>query len=98
MLVNAYLVSSSLPKEQALTRSSLEDAVTTIAQLTYQRHSILAMTLLRAATFLLIAGARAAQPSAPSPVAAPLRELPLGQLNFLATTDTHGWHAGHLLE
>ena len=40
----------------------------------------------------------AAQPSAALPVSAPLRELPWGQLNFLHTTDTHGWHAGHLLE
>ncbi|MCJ1392027.1 hypothetical protein MMC18_004894 [Xylographa bjoerkii] len=42
--------------------------------------------------------AHAAQPSAPSPVSAPLRELPWGQINFLHTTDTHGWHAGHLQE
>ncbi|KAI9700705.1 MAG: hypothetical protein M1836_002074 [Candelina mexicana] len=42
--------------------------------------------------------ALAAQPSAPAPVSAPLRELPWGQLNFLHTTDTHGWHAGHLQE
>ncbi|KAL8904965.1 MAG: hypothetical protein Q9207_002918 [Kuettlingeria erythrocarpa] len=41
---------------------------------------------------------RSAQPSAPEPVSAPLRELPWGQLNFLHTTDTHGWHAGHLQE
>ncbi|KAI9841102.1 MAG: hypothetical protein M1837_001006 [Sclerophora amabilis] len=41
---------------------------------------------------------QAAQPSAPSPISAPLRELPWGQLNFLQTTDTHGWHAGHLQE
>ncbi|KAG9242682.1 Metallo-dependent phosphatase-like protein [Calycina marina] len=40
----------------------------------------------------------AEQPSAPSPVAAPMRPLPWGQLNFLATTDTHGWLAGHLQE
>ena len=40
----------------------------------------------------------AAQPSAVAPVSAPLRELPWGQLNFLHTTDTHGWHAGHLQE
>ncbi|KAF2724516.1 hypothetical protein K431DRAFT_310072 [Polychaeton citri CBS 116435] len=40
----------------------------------------------------------AEQPSAPSPIAAPLRELPWGQLNFLHTTDTHGWHGGHLQE
>ncbi|OJD28785.1 ser thr protein phosphatase family [Diplodia corticola] len=44
------------------------------------------------------AGAYAAQPSAPSPKAAPLRELPWAQLNFLHTTDTHGWHGGHLQE
>ena len=52
-------------------------------------------------TALLLAlplAARAAQPSAPSPIAAPLRDLPWGQLNFLHTTDSHGWHAGHLQE
>jgi hypothetical protein len=42
--------------------------------------------------------AGAEQPSAPSPIAAPLRELPWGKLNFLHTTDTHGWHGGHLQE
>ncbi|MCJ1243205.1 hypothetical protein MMC30_000402 [Trapelia coarctata] len=42
------------------------------------------------------AACHAAQPSAPPPLSAPLRELPWGQLNFLASTDTHGWHAGHL--
>lgn len=42
--------------------------------------------------------ALAAQPSAPEPISAPLRELPWGQLNFLQTTDTHGWHGGHLQE
>lgn len=41
---------------------------------------------------------KAVQPSAPSPISAPLRQLPWGQLNFLHTTDTHGWHAGHLQE
>ncbi|KAF4550906.1 Calcineurin-like phosphoesterase-like protein 10 [Elsinoe fawcettii] len=46
----------------------------------------------------LIAAARASQPSAPSPIPAPLRELPWGQLNILHTTDTHGWHGGHLQE
>ena len=40
----------------------------------------------------------AAQPSAAKPIAAPLRKLPWAQLNFLHTTDTHGWHAGHLQE
>ena len=54
-------------------------------------HSIL--TLL-AALFLTVV--HAIQPSAPSPIPAPLRELQWGQLNFLHTTDTHGWHAGHL--
>ncbi|KAM0721242.1 hypothetical protein Q7P37_003530 [Cladosporium fusiforme] len=50
---------------------------------------------------LLLALSRAAyskQPSAPDPISAPLRELPWGQLNFLHTTDTHGWHGGHLQE
>lgn len=46
----------------------------------------------------LSALAAGAQPSAPKPVAAPMRDLPWGQLNFLATTDTHGWHGGHLQE
>jgi 2',3'-cyclic-nucleotide 2'-phosphodiesterase (5'-nucleotidase family) len=47
----------------------------------------------------LLAGfALCKQPTAPEPFAAPLRELEFGQLNFLHTTDTHGWHAGHLLE
>ena len=50
--------------------------------------------LLVASLFLTLS--HAAQPSAPSPIAAPLRELQWGQLNFLHTTDTHGWHAGHL--
>lgn len=47
---------------------------------------------------LLLAGARAAQPGAAKPVAAPMRDLTWGQLNFLHTTDTHGWIGGHLLE
>ncbi|KAL8947402.1 MAG: hypothetical protein Q9222_006310 [Ikaeria aurantiellina] len=47
---------------------------------------------------LLTSRIYAIQPSAPGPVSAPLRELPWGQLNFLHTTDTHGWHAGHLQE
>ena len=56
------------------------------------------MSLLSASCLTLLALAHAAQPSAPQPVAAPLRDLPFGQLNFLHTTDTHGWHAGHLQE
>jgi hypothetical protein len=38
------------------------------------------------------------QPGAAEPVAAPMRELDWGQINFLHTTDTHGWHGGHLQE
>lgn len=48
--------------------------------------------------FLFTHLAASKQPSAPSAVDAPVRELPWGQLNFLHTTDTHGWHAGHLQE
>ena len=54
--------------------------------------------VLRAILIALPFAVEAAQPSAPSPIAAPLRDLPWGQLNFLHTTDTHGWHAGHLQE
>ncbi|KAI0906363.1 ser/Thr protein phosphatase family [Ustulina deusta] len=42
--------------------------------------------------------ADAAQPGAPTPVAAPMRELDWGQINFLHTTDIHGWLGGHLQE
>ncbi|KAF2139316.1 uncharacterized protein K452DRAFT_232787 [Aplosporella prunicola CBS 121167] len=47
---------------------------------------------------LLASSSFAAQPNAPLPKAAPLRELPWAQLNFLHTTDTHGWLGGHLQE
>ncbi|CAL3971061.1 hypothetical protein PZA11_007426 [Diplocarpon coronariae] len=47
---------------------------------------------------LLLPLSVAEQPSSPKPVSAPMRDLPWGQLNFLQTTDTHGWHAGHLQE
>ena len=57
------------------------------------------MSFIRFSFFLsFLQGAFGSQPSAPSPIAAPLRELPWGQLNFLQTTDTHGWHGGHLQE
>lgn len=46
----------------------------------------------------LLPSALAGQPTAPEPIAAPLRDLEFGQLNFLHTTDTHGWLAGHLQE
>ncbi|KAL8387172.1 hypothetical protein RB595_010106 [Gaeumannomyces hyphopodioides] len=47
---------------------------------------------------LLATGGRAMQPGAAKPVTAPMRKLQWGQLNFLHTTDTHGWHGGHLQE
>ncbi|KAL3457644.1 Metallo-dependent phosphatase-like protein [Aspergillus heterothallicus] len=47
---------------------------------------------------LALSAVKAMQPSAPEPVVAPLRELKWGQINFLHTTDTHGWLAGHLQE
>lgn len=54
------------------------------------------------AALLAVAGlarlATAAQPGAVQPVEAPMRGLAWGQLNFLHTTDTHGWLSGHLLE
>lgn len=50
------------------------------------------------ASGLLAAAARAMQPNAAKPVAAPMRDLQWAQLNFLHTTDTHGWHGGHLQE
>ncbi|KAK4200641.1 Metallo-dependent phosphatase-like protein [Triangularia verruculosa] len=42
--------------------------------------------------------ATAAQHGAAEPIPAPMRDLVWGKLNFLHTTDTHGWHAGHLQE
>ena len=42
--------------------------------------------------------AQAAQPGAVAPVASPMRDLTWGQLNFLHTTDTHGWLGGHFQE
>ncbi|RMD42019.1 hypothetical protein DV735_g3127, partial [Chaetothyriales sp. CBS 134920] len=47
---------------------------------------------------LLVSLAVAKQPGAPDAYEAPLRELQFGQVNFLHTTDIHGWHAGHLTE
>ncbi|OAA61616.1 serine/threonine-protein phosphatase family [Niveomyces insectorum RCEF 264] len=41
---------------------------------------------------------RAMQPSAEPALPAPMRPLQWGEINFLHTTDTHGWHAGHLQE
>ncbi|KJZ75843.1 hypothetical protein HIM_04667 [Hirsutella minnesotensis 3608] len=50
------------------------------------------------ASLALALVARAAQPGAVEPVTAPMRDLTWGQLNFLHTTDTHGWLGGHLQE
>ncbi len=47
---------------------------------------------------MLATGSYATQPKALQPLPAPLRDLRWGQLNFLHSTDTHGWHAGHLQE
>jgi 2',3'-cyclic-nucleotide 2'-phosphodiesterase (5'-nucleotidase family) len=55
----------------------------------------------RAALWVALASAPsilAKQPNAPAPIPAPLREIPWGQLNFLHTTDSHGWHGGHQQE
>lgn len=49
-------------------------------------------------SLLSLSSVLATQPSAPDPISAPLRDLKWGQLNFLHTTDTHGWLAGHLQE
>ncbi|PFH62838.1 hypothetical protein XA68_11619 [Ophiocordyceps unilateralis] len=57
--------------------------------------SLLALLLL---LLLLASPACSSQPGALPPVAAPMRDLPWGQLNFLHTTDTHGWLSGHLRE
>jgi len=48
--------------------------------------------------FALLKAASCVQPEAPHPKAAPLRDLPWAQLNFLHTTDVHGWWGGHLQE
>lgn len=46
----------------------------------------------------VLRGVSGVQPEAPPPRAASLRELPWSQLNFLHTTDIHGWWGGHLQE
>ncbi|KAF2828374.1 ser/Thr protein phosphatase family, partial [Ophiobolus disseminans] len=56
-------------------------------------------TMLRHLVFAaILKEASCVQPEAPPPKAAPLRELPWAQLNFLHTTDVHGWWGGHLQE
>ncbi|KAK5093372.1 hypothetical protein LTR70_004744 [Exophiala xenobiotica] len=56
------------------------------------------LTVAAAVTTTCIALSQAIQPGAAPAEPATLRDLELGDLNFLHTTDTHGWHAGHLLE
>ncbi|KAJ4260870.1 hypothetical protein NW757_001256 [Fusarium falciforme] len=51
-----------------------------------------------AASSALAAVAHAAQPGAVQPVPGPMRDLTWGQINFIHTTDTHGWLGGHLQE
>lgn len=48
---------------------------------------------------MLAAALTSSKPTAAtkSPASA-FRDLEFGDINFLHTTDTHGWHAGHLLE
>jgi 2',3'-cyclic-nucleotide 2'-phosphodiesterase (5'-nucleotidase family) len=41
---------------------------------------------------------RRMQPGARNAVTGPNRALEWGQVNFLHTTDTHGWLAGHMKE
>jgi 2',3'-cyclic-nucleotide 2'-phosphodiesterase (5'-nucleotidase family) len=48
--------------------------------------------------FAFLKAVSCVQPEAPHPKAAPLRDLPWAQLNFLHTTDVHGWWGGHLQE
>ncbi|KAL2863108.1 Metallo-dependent phosphatase-like protein [Aspergillus lucknowensis] len=55
-------------------------------------------SLVSLSAFSAFSAVLATQPSAPDPIPAPLRDLKWGQLNFLHTTDTHGWLAGHLQE
>ncbi|EED14202.1 Ser/Thr protein phosphatase family [Talaromyces stipitatus ATCC 10500] len=47
---------------------------------------------------LVTLSVHAAQPGSASPLPAKLRDITWGKLNFLHTTDTHGWLAGHLQE
>ncbi|KAK9446780.1 Metallo-dependent phosphatase-like protein [Limtongia smithiae] len=69
--------------------------------------AVFSLALAAAASFAGVASGEMAaqdvltlgQPSAlPPPRAQPLRPIEWGQLNFISTTDTHGWLAGHLLQ
>ncbi|KAF4338703.1 5^ nucleotidase [Fusarium beomiforme] len=51
-----------------------------------------------AAGSALVAVAHASQPGAIAPIPGPMRDLTWGQINFIHTTDTHGWIGGHFQE
>ncbi|KAM0551761.1 hypothetical protein ACHAPJ_008329 [Fusarium lateritium] len=51
-----------------------------------------------AAGSALAAIAHASQPGAVAPIPGPMRDLTWGQINFIHTTDTHGWLGGHFQE
>ncbi|RAO72554.1 uncharacterized protein BHQ10_008566 [Talaromyces amestolkiae] len=59
---------------------------------------MVASSLLLGALLTLSQNVYAAQPGSASPLPAKLRDITWGKLNFLHTTDTHGWLAGHLQE
>lgn len=64
----------------------------------FSSYYMLFSTLVTFLLFFISPSVYAVQPTAPKPIEAPLRDLKWGQLNFLHTTDTHGWLAGHLQE
>lgn len=59
---------------------------------------MIAQSLLLSALLTISHNVHAAQPGSASPLPAKLRDITWGKLNFLHTTDTHGWLAGHLQE
>jgi hypothetical protein len=72
------------------------------APATERRSPSVCMSLIIFRTFAafvaILQGVSCVQPEAPAPIEAPLRDLPWAQLNFLHTTDIHGWWGGHLQE
>jgi 2',3'-cyclic-nucleotide 2'-phosphodiesterase (5'-nucleotidase family) len=82
-----------LKEEEASPSFVQADASTVSTAQAEMRSRIAAVSLAAFSVYV-----HAIQPSAPAPVPAPLRDLTWGQLNFLHTTDTHGWLAGHLQE
>ena len=78
--------------------SSISHLVHLIVPASFLVHTAFTMFQRTALVFVLLKAASCAQPEAQEPIAAPLRELPWAQLNFLHTTDVHGWWGGHLQE